>query len=192
MVRAACFERTRVTKILPTPVTICIRAVKPYRVRVCLALVCHAAFRLRTSQISQDSVVQLYASEPISRGEVASGQWAPEALWWGVETPHTVSVVTGIRDREREREKNGDSFGWRERGETVRTETREGEDRIADRCVGGRTCEPKPSAARWWRAARECGMRMVRQHGARCFLVQEPAHLSSAAFDSTAEVGCPL
>ena len=43
MVRAACFERTRVTKILPTPVTICIRAVKPYgrigyRVRVCLAL----------------------------------------------------------------------------------------------------------------------------------------------------------
>ena len=113
MVRAACFERTRVTKILPTPVTIepCVPCRGPRPAPI---------LRLRTSQISQDSVVQLYASEPISRGEVASGQWAPEALWWGVENPHTVSVVYEI-----------------ENGRERRTGTLSGGER------GGRLCAPR-------------------------------------------------
>ena len=114
MVRAACFERTRVTKILPTPVS-----VSHHRAP------CVPCRRLRTSQISQDSVeccttLSIRFSEPISRGEVASGQWAPEALWWGVENPHTVSVVYEI-----------------ENGRERRTGTLSGGER------GGRLCAPR-------------------------------------------------
>ena len=134
-----------------------VNTVKRLRVRLALAHWAHMC--TLNSQISRLSVLD----DSLRFRAYIERRGSP--LWpsghWGVDSERLKSEpLCVVRTR---REKNGARSGG-ERGKTVSTETREGEDLIDDRCVGGHTCEPKPSAARWWRAARECGM--VRQHGA--------------------------